>query len=40
MIPLVTVPAQTIFFNQWAPYKEFIKYKNENKFRVREIQAK
>lgn len=32
MIPLVTVPAQTIFFNQWAPYKEFIKYKNENSF--------
>lgn len=32
MIPLVTVPAKTIFFKQWAPYKEFIKYKKENSY--------
>lgn len=30
MIPLETVPAKTIFFDQWAPYKEFGRYKEEH----------
>lgn len=30
MIPLETIPARTIFFDQWAPYKDFGRYKEEH----------